>query len=336
MELPQRRAALAQPHGTPAMTPALSRRALLLAALLPGRGRAQTAPAGSAALLVPGPEAGPHARWAERLAAALSQAGPTAMQLAPDLLGGPDGVTAANRFAAEAAPDGRTLLVLSGGVAQARLAGDPRAKFDGLGWLPVCASLGCAVLVGRGALPRQLGTPLRVAVGAPEGHGPAALLALDLMGLPAAPVAGNPAQLWQEGQVDALLMAGSAAPERLQAMGAEPWCALDEAEPSLPGVPTAAELSQAAPAPLMAALRACGAAARLVAALVLPSLTPADQVALWRAATARWQEDEVRTGGRPLPGAEAAQVLAAALPAPEVVLAYREWLLRRLGWQGER
>jgi hypothetical protein len=317
------------------MTP-LRRRPLLLAALLASASRAQGALPRSATLLVPGPAGGLHARWVERLAAALSQASPAGLHLMPDLLGGPDGVTAGNRFATEAAPDGRTLLVLSGGVAQARLAGDPRAKFGNPGWLPVCASLGCALLVGRVALPTQVAVPLRVAVGAPEGHGPAALLALDLLGLPALPLPGNPASLWQEGQADALLLTGAEARERMQALGAVPWCLLDEPDPDVPGMPTLAELAPAPPPALLAAAQASGASARLQAALVLPALTPADQVALWRAATGRWLEEEARHGGRALAGAEAAPLLAAAAPAPEAVLAYRDWLLRRLGWQGER
>jgi hypothetical protein len=71
---------------------------------------------------------------------------------------------------------------------------------------------------------------------------------------------------------------------------------------------------------------------------MLPALTPADQVSLWRGAAQRWQEEQARAAlpanGRALVGAEAATLLAGLSPPPEAVLAYREWLLRRLGWQG--
>ena len=83
-----------------------------------------------ATFLVPGPENGPHERWSSRLAAFLGRGASTAVNVTCAVLGGPDGVTAANRFAAQVEPDGRTLLVLSGGAALARLVGDPRARFE--------------------------------------------------------------------------------------------------------------------------------------------------------------------------------------------------------------
>ena len=122
--------------------PTASRRLLLaalpaaLATALASRAGAQALLPGSASLLVPGPEGGLHARWAERLAQAIATGAPTAVRLQADILGGADGVTAANRFATEAAPDGRSLLVLAGAAAQARLAGDSRAKFG-----PTCFAL---------------------------------------------------------------------------------------------------------------------------------------------------------------------------------------------------
>ena len=41
----------------------------------------------------------------------------------------------------------------------------------------------------------------------------------------------------------------------------------------------------------------------------------------------------LNANGLAVPGAEAAAVMAVMSPGPEAVLAYREWLLRRLGWQ---
>ena len=60
---------------------------------------------------------------------------------------------------------------------------------------------------------------------------------------------------------------------------------------------------------------------------------------MWRGAAARWLEEEARSAGttggtRPLSGAEAAPLLAAALaPPPEAALAYRDWLAQRLHWR---
>ena len=328
---------------TPRANP-LARRSLLGLLAAAHGAQAQSLPSllprGQVSLLVPGPPGGPHPRWAERLALVVA---PIAGQIQAEILGGADGVTAANRFGTQVVPDGRGLLVLAGAAVQARLAGDIRARFDHAGWLPVCASLGSAVLVGRGPLPARASgaVPLTVAVGGPEGSGVAALLALDLLGLPAVPLAGPAAPHWQDGSARAMLLSGPALPARLAGLGATPWFVLDagagERDPALPEVAALAELVQ--PQPLLAACRAAGAAARLLAALVLPALTSADQVALWRGAGQRWLEEEARGGtaeyGMAMPGAEAAAVLALLSPGSAAVLAYREWLLRRLGWQGQ-
>ncbi|MFC7608702.1 hypothetical protein [Teichococcus aestuarii] len=68
----------------------------------------------SATLLLPGPEGGAAAQWARGVAAGLARGLPHAVALRTVTLGGPDGVTAANRFATLEAGDGRTLLVLPG------------------------------------------------------------------------------------------------------------------------------------------------------------------------------------------------------------------------------
>ncbi|MBV1799805.1 hypothetical protein [Siccirubricoccus sp. G192] len=326
-----------------------TRRGLLLgaaAATLPGRAGAML-PA-TAKLLVPGPEDGPLARWSERLAAALARGATSAVSLERSVLGGADGVTAANRFATQAAPDGRTLLVLPGAAAQARLVGDPRARFDAAGWLPVCAMQGIAVVAGRGF--PAAGAPLRLGLPAADAPGAAALLGLDLLGVTATPVLGlSPDQAeaaLAQGAVEAILLQGAEVPARLAALQARPWFTLDAAgarDSTLPETPALPDLaaSGAAPpsAPLWAAFHAAAAAARLRAALVLPALTPANLVALWRGAAQRWQEEESRAG---LPaglrirtGAEAAPLLAALVPPAAATLAYRDWLRRRLNWRPE-
>jgi len=297
---------------------------------------------GIATFLVPGPENGTHERWSSRLAAFLGRGGSTTVNVTCAVLGGPDGVTAANRFAAQVEPDGRTLLVLSGGAALARLVGDPRARFESTGWLSVCAAESLAVVAGRTEL-AAAGT-VRLAFAGPDAPGAAALCALGMMGLDAVPVPGL-APLQAEaallaGSVDAVLLHGPEVPARLAALPARPWFTLDASgarDPALPEVPCMSELVSG-PTVLRVAAQAAAAAARLHAALVLPPLTPADRVALWRGAAARWQDEDARSaaasGLRPLSGAEAAPLLSAALkPPPEAVLAYRDWLLRRLHWR---
>lgn len=326
--------------------PVLSRRGCLLGGL--GATLAWARPAGAmlpaaATLLVPGPEDGPHARFAARLGASLARGATTAMRLRHSVLGGPDGVTAANRFAAEAAPDGRTLLLLAGAAPLARLVGDPRARFDATGWVPVCAVQGSAVVAGREAMPAPGRAP-RFGLAAPDVPAAAALLGLDLLGLVASPVLGLPARQAEaalvQGQVDAVLLTGSEIPLRLAAAGAKPWFTLEAAggrDPALTDIPSLLDLVLGGPPELRLALAAAAASARLQAGLVLPALTPATLVADWRAAAQRWLDEEGRQDLSPwlraLTGVEAGPLVAALTPPPAAVVAYREWLLRRLNWR---
>ncbi|MDO9707530.1 hypothetical protein [Paracraurococcus lichenis] len=326
-----------------------TRRRLLQAGLATG-GLALAAPARAmlppaATLLVPGPEDGPLARLAAHLAASLARGATTAIRLGHSVLGGPDGVTAANRFVTESAPDGRTLLLLPGAAPLARLVGDPRARFDPAGWLPVCALQGSAVLAGREAMPPPGAAP-RFGLGAPDMPGAAGLLALDLLGFAASPVLGLPPPRAEaalaQGVAEAVLLHGADIPGRLAACGARPWFTLEPAgqrDPALPDLPSLHDLRLLGPPELRAALAAAAASIRLQAALVLPPLTPADIVAAWRGAALRWLEEEGRQGWAPglraLPGTEAAPLLAAIAPPPSAALAYREWLLRRLNWRAD-
>ncbi|MCB4820476.1 hypothetical protein [Roseicella aerolata] len=330
--------------------PGPSRRDWLRAGLGAGAGLVLTGPARamlppSATLLVPGPEGGAFARLAERLAGSLARGATTALRLSHSVLGGPDGVTAANRFATAGAPDGKTLLLLPGAAALARLIGDPRARFDPTGWLAVCAVQGTAVVAGRDALPPPGSAP-RFALGGPDMPDAAALLGLDLLGLQASPVLGLPPPRAEaalaQGRAEAAVLQGADVPARLQAIGARPWFTLDPAgirDPALPEVPALADLTGWGSPELRGAFAAAAACLRLPAALVLPALTPADVVAAWRGAAQRWLEEEARQGWAPglraLPGAEAASLVAAIAPPPAAALAYREWLLRRLNWRAD-
>ena len=217
------------------------------------------------------------------------------------MLGGPDGVTAANRFATAGAPDGRTLLVLPGLAALARMIGDPRARFDAAGWLPVCAAQGSAVVVGREALP-AVGAAPRFGLAGPDMPGAAALLGCDLLGLAASPVLGLPGHCgrrrrWPRACVEAALLTGTDLPARIAAIGARPWFTLEPAgmrDPLLPEVPSLFDLPLGGGAELRAAALAAAGCARLQAALVLPALTPANLVAAWRSAAQRWLDEETQ------------------------------------------
>ncbi len=293
----------------------------------------------SATLLMPGPAGSGAARWAEAAAAGLVRALPQAVALRATVLGGPDGVTAANRFATLQAGDGRTLLVLPGLAAHLRLVGESRAQFAPEGWLPICVSWQGAVLAGRGLWPRSRGETLRLALPAPEAPETSALLALDLMGIEAQPVfaavAQPPEDLVARGLANAVVLGAPAPLPAAAALGLVPWIELETpGRRDLPQLPSTAAVPGAAPR--LEAMQAGFAALRLRAALMLPELTPADTVAAWRRAAIRWQEEEARQPSdavATLVGAEARATVAPLFPAPPAMLAYREWLLRRLSWR---
>ena len=371
---------------TASTTTAPRRRAFLLGGLaavaasasaaFPGSRRAMAALPAAAALLAPGPADSAQARWAARFAAALGRcAAPAPTWLQPTPLGGADGVTAANRFATAAAPDGRTLLALAGAAAHARLIGDSRARYEPSVWLPVCGLVQPTALLVRGPAlaphldargPRDAApAPLRFGLPGPAAPEAAALLALDLLGIPALPVFGLMGTAAEaalaEGRVDAILAAGPGLAARARAIGAEPWFAVAPAEagtdatarrdPALTEVPSLAErialratAGAGSPAAEMVLAANAGlAAARLHTSIVLPALTSADLVALWRHAAARLaeelaEEDNPAEGAPPshplLLGTEAATAYAVICAVPEpVVNAYRGWLARRLNWR---
>lgn len=296
----------------------------------------------AASLLVPGPDEGPGARWAERGVAAICRYMPTAMALRVAALGGPDGVTAANRFASAAAPDGRMLLMLAGAAAQAQLVGDGRAKYEPRGWMPLCGLSWPAAVVGRGSFDHAMqapggSPPLRIAAPSPDAPEAAALLALEMAGRATAPVFGLSGQAAEaalaQGAVDAALLVGPGLLARAQAAGAEPWFAIESLPPSEPretvvaglgDLPLLADVVRGGHADLVVGCRAALAAVRLMGLVVLPALTPADLVATWRRATLRWQEEEA-AGSTTVatlagePGAALAAPGAGAEEAPRVL-----------------
>lgn len=297
----------------------------------------------AATLLAPGPADGPEARLAGRAAAALARGLVHAAAVRVSVLGGPDGITAANRFASSTPPDGRVLLLLPGLAAQAHLVGDSRARYEPRQWPAICASLQVAVLAGRGA-PGDA-APLRIALPNPAAPEAAALLALDLLGRRATPIfglAGAAAEAAVRlGQADALVLCGAAPGPLATDLGLSCWFSFDAAgggrEALAPAIPSLGDLLPDPQRPdLLAAARAAGAALRTRGLVVLPPLTSADTVALWRGAALKWAEEApslADDGGRSVAAAEAT-VLSTTLCAPQdIAIAYREWLFRRLNWR---
>lgn len=315
---------------------------MALAGISEPLGAATTVPE-AATLLAPGPEDGATARIARRAAAGLARGLVQAAAVRVSVLGGPDGITAANRFASSAVPDGLVLLMLPGLAAHAQFVGDSRARYDPRQWPAICGSLQPCILAGRGAVSDA--APVRLALPGPAAPEVAALLALDMLGRRAVPVfglAGAAAEAAvQAGQADALPLAGAALGPRAGALGLNCWFCFDSAgqprDTALPLVPMLGELMlDPQRLDLLEAVRAGGAALRTRGLVVLPALTAADVVALWRGAAQRWSEEEpeaIEAGARRI-GAAAATAHAAALcPQSDVALAYREWLLRRLNWR---
>lgn len=291
----------------------------------------------AATLLVPGPEDGLHVRFARQAATSFGRGLVEAAALRVVAVGGADGITAANRFAAATPADGRALLVLPGVAVMALLVGDTRARFEPRHWPALCGALRPAVLAARAPMAAGRGA-LRVALPAPGAPETAALLALDLMGRAAEPVfTAQPEEAVASGAADALVLTGIEA-RRSAARNLVPWFAFDATGPrdaGLAEVPALQDLIQdPARADLMEGVRAAGAALRTDAVVVLPPLTSSDAVALWRGAARAWADAPAETpAARRVAAGEAVSLLGLLCPGPEAAVAYRDWLYRRVRWR---
>lgn len=313
----------------------LARRALLGTVLLAPLAAAATGPE-VPTLLVPGPENGAAARWATRALRLIGRATPHNVLPRLTIVGGPDGVTAANRFNTAEAGEGRYLLVLTGNAVLAFLSGTERAHYQPGNWLPLCASWTGVLVAGRGSLAAAARSraPIRLSASVPNAPGTAAMLAAESPGVatlpaPVSPVATENA--FREGALDALVFAGPDAARRAAAMGATPWFGFGSHGSEAPDY---AALARGVPTPLRQAVSASVGASQLRGALLLPGLTSADVVASWRQAALRWRDGELAEApeaeGEPLVGVDAANALSTLLPPPDAVLAWRDWLQRRL------
>ena len=320
-------------------------------------GAAPTTFPDGATLLVAGPSGSAVDAWAGWLEPTLLRVLAPRAGLHRDLVGGVDGVTGANQFEARTAPDGTTALLLPGAAAMAWLVGDPRARFDAAHWVPALAGVTPSLVVSRISMPHILGaTPLRIAASTPAGPELPALLALDLMGANWKPVFGlseaAAQQALAQGAVDAVCLQGRRVAEtarRLAAAGAPPIFTFGmtdqtgqpQPDPAFPGVPNAGALlgARVPEDQLRSAWSATVAAGQLEVALVLPQLTPAAMVALWRlaceqaAASDFVQAQAASLGVRPLPAPAATASTGAVTADAAALLALRHWLATRLDYR---
>ena len=328
--------------------PPRSRRQLLLTAAALAAGQtARAAVPDMATVLIAGPAQGATAAWADLILPALVRALPPGTRLGREIVGGADGVTAANQFEALTAADGEAVLLLPGAAALDWLVGDSRARFNAAQWVTALAGTTPAVLASRLPLGRFVtGQVVRVA-GSPAGPALPALLTLELIG--ALPQAVPDRAGYAD--VDAVLLhgrdIGRQVDEASQA-GFVPILAFRERDaegqpgrdPDFPELPTSGErLAPRLRQPLFAALGAAIAAARLDTAMVLPALTSASMVALWRRACAQAATAPATQAAAARLGIHAeVEAAAVASTAPlaavdaAVLLDLRQWLAQRFGW----
>ena len=312
-------------------------------------------PFDAATLVVGGLGGGAVDTWADWLSPMLAAALFPGVSLRKDIVGGADGVTAANQFEAWANPDGSTAALLPGAAALAWLSGDPRARFDAARWVPALAATTPCLVVSRvSAAQMAAGAPLRIAASAPAGKDMPAMLGLDLLGAQWQPVWAlpDPAQAFAQQQVDTLCLCGRHVPDmagQLAAAGAAPlfsFGTVDDAGASqraadFPDVPTLLEVLGGRPVngALLAGWRAAAAAAALNMALVLPQLTPAAMVAQWRRACAQAsssppvQTQASSEGLRAVPAPNASACIAAVLADTAALLELRRWLATKLAYR---
>jgi hypothetical protein len=348
--------------------PPLGRR-LLLASLgiLPAIarvGRVRAAPSSAAfpdnpRLLVAGPEDGALNRWADALQPALEQSLPSDTAIRRVEIGSADGVTGANQFEARGVPDGTTLLLVPGQATLAWMVGDSRAQFDVGHWVPVMAGMTSGIVVGRPGVLTS-GARVRVAAAGAASLDLAALLGLQLLGVPIQPVFGitdvaTAHSAFTQNAVDAVFLRGQRVPDQfsvLAASGAQGLFTigiLSEAgqatrDPIFPDVAHFSELYQmragrAPSGPLFNAWRAVAAAAQLDFGLVLQQLTPAAMVSLWRragadaAAALPVQAVGTSLSVRLVAAPDATTNTAAAVASASTLTELRGWLAGQLNWK---
>lgn len=291
--------------------------------------------------MVAGPVGGRIDRWAELLSRKIGQNLPSHAALTIKNIGGLDGVTGANQFEVRGEPDGSVAMLVPGSAALSWLVGDPRARFDPGRWVPLWAGAGSAVLMSR--VPLVPGRPLRVAADGPAGPELPVFLALDLLGIDGKPVGASApdAVLLRGGDVTAAMRtASSSGMSPVMTLGVVGADGSISRNALFPNVPTAFELiGPRGQHPLAAALRTAALVVQLEAGLVLPQLTPAALVAVWRTACTPLLSDAeliaeaARLGTRMVSPAAAPEYTSRLAGDQSVLLALRKWLATRYSWQ---
>jgi hypothetical protein len=262
-------------------------------------------------------------------------------------------VTGVNQFDARVMPDGTNVVLFPGSVGLALLANDSRVRFDAAHFLPLLACAGRGVVMLRGGLGARRTSPVRVACQAGLDPGAAALLAFDLLGLPALPVAAGAdvLQAVHGGAADAVFVSSETPSVQIQALlqaGLAP--ALSAGLPGGAGdaaghAALAPHLLALLPAdrvradPLVAGWTALAAASVTGMVLAVPRLSPAGAIARWQAACGATGSDPGVTeavqarGAQWLTGLAAGRTMAAMVAPDAAQTALRGWLAMRLNWQ---
>jgi hypothetical protein len=309
-------------------------------------------------ILVAGPDGGILERWSRVIQPALTQSLPPETPIHRVTAGAADGVTGANQFEARSAPDGETILLVPGEAAITWLVGDPRAQYDVARWVSVMAVVTPGLVVARPGATGADRKP-RFATSGPAGVDLPAVLGLELLGsrvelLPAL-AEGSESAAFAGGSIDAVFLRGHKVAEQaaaLAGLGAVPVFSLGALDPAgkltrcpaFPTVPTLLERyattrGQAPVGPLCTAWCAAAVASQIECGLVLPQLTPAAMVALWRragadaAASLEMQSVAMSLGVRAIGGSEATATAGAAAGDQMALREVRRWLTERFGWQ---
>ena len=318
-----------------------------------------------ATILVAGPDGGHLGMWGNAVATALDAALPPDTRVRTTCTGGVDGVTGANQFETRAPADGTTLLMAPGAATLDWLVGDPRVHFDAEHWVPVMAGVTPAIVMARpDATLLGASRTIRLAASGPVGPQLPALLGLDLLGAHLVPVFDLVGQeavtaAFVAGKVDAVLAWGQNVPQQVAVLRQAGGNALfglgaldangtpngaQNHDPAFPDVPTLVELHVALHGTRPAgarydAWRAAAAATQLEFGLVLPRLSSAAMVALWRRAAGQAvAQPEVQAlidtfAVRPLDGVAAAAAMTSIAVDSAAQLELRGWLATRFNWR---
>jgi hypothetical protein len=312
-------------------------------------------------ILVAGPDGGRLGRWSDAIGAALDETLAPGTKVHTTCAGGVDGVTGANQFEARVPPDGTTVLLTPGAAVLDALVGDTRAHFDVGHWVPLMAGVTPAiVVVSPGTAPLGGDRSVRVAASGPVGPQLPALFGFDLLGIRVVPVFGLVEQdtiiaAFAAGKVDAVLTWGQNVPRQVAVLRQSGGTALFGLgaldpngglgrDPAFPDVPTLSELhvtmhGSAPDGARYNAWRAAAAATQLEFGLVLPRLTSAAMVALWRRAASRAtgqpgvQDLANRSAVQALEGVAAAAAISSVAADSAALLELRGWLATRFDWR---